>query len=506
MLSLYTLFFVYRAVVALFFPYPVAYGEGPVFYETGLLYGKSFVPSAVYIANVSPPYLAGIYTPLFYYLNALTMFVTGPNSMLGGRLITVLASVYLGLRLFRAARREEVAPGRRARFSLSLAAAATPFATAALYTWGVLAQGAVLALCLSFQAASNIWQADTDRRQKRGAGTYILAGLLCALALLCQQTALAAPLAILIWLGLGLRWREFGQFAVAFLGLFLAVSLFFQFSSGDNYFRHITALTGFSFDLGVIGAWFGYILLAHLVLFGLAGVWVLRPLVGRFERVDLWRIYFLVALVFGLLTGNLLDNSNALESLCLMSLLAWWQVGRLLALRTEWRIFRWRPQVASLALVLVGLQLLFLWHVPGLADNNQTPGLGQFDQAAQVAAEFKDVAKRGPMVVENSGWLAATGLPTDLDDPLSFGRLARQNAWDENLFLRRFSGGYYQTVVFEIAQPDLSEAALDQAVTANTAAPAPGHFDPDILRVIQDRTRFTPLKRIGRWLFLGWKS
>jgi hypothetical protein len=506
LLFLYTLFFIYRAIVALSFPYPLAYAEGPVFYEAGQLFHQNFNPAFLYVANTRPPYQAGIYPPLFYYLNSFLMWLTGPTSMLGGRLLTVLSAAYLGFRLFRIARKEEVAPGRRARFGLSLAAAATPFATAALYTWGVVAQGALLALCLSLSAVINIWHSDTERRQKRGARTYILAGLLCALALLCQQTALAAPLAILIWLGLGLRWREVGQFAASFFGIFLLVSLVFQFLSGDNYLRHITAYTGFSFDLSTIWAGFGYIVIAHFVLLALAAAWVARPLVGRFERMDVWRIYFLVALLFGLLTGDLLDYAYALEPLCLASLLAWWQIGRLVALRTQWRIFRFRPQVAPLALAFVAIQLLFLWHVPGLADNAQTPGLDRFDQSKQVAAQLRDLAGRGPLLAENSGWLAATGLPTDLDDPVTFNQLARQNAWDDRLFVERLNTGYYKAVVFEIAQPDLSEAALEKSFSGNTAAPATGHFGPAVLQVIQDRAKFTPLKRIGRWVFLVWKS
>ncbi len=506
MLFLYTLFFVYRAIVGLSFPFPLAYGEGPVFYEAGQLFHRGFNPAALYLSNTRPPYQAGTYTPLFYYLNSFLMWLTGPTSRLGGRLLTVLSAAYLGFRLFGIARKEEVAPGRRARLTLSLAAAVTPFATAALYTWGVVAQGALLALCLSLSAVINVWHSDTDRRQKRGASTYIMAGFLCALALLCQQNFLAAPLAILIWLGLGLRWRETGQFAAAFFGMFLLVSLVFQFLSGDNYLRHITAYPGFSFDPGTIWSGFGYIVLAHFVLLALAGVWFARPLVGRFERMDLWRIYFLTALVFGLLTGNLLDYGYALETLCLASLLAWWQVGRLLALRTEWRIFSYRPQFAPIAMALVAIQLLFLWHVPGLADNAQTPGLDRFDQARQVAAQLQEVAGRGPLLVENSGWVAATGLTTDLDDPFTFNQLARQNAWDDRLFLERLNTGYYKAVVFEIAQPDLSEAALEKSFSSHTAAPAAGHFGPAALQIIQDRAKFTPLKRIGRWVFLVWHS
>src|SRR5947209_16463239 len=51
LLFLYTLFFVYRAIVALSFPYPLAYGEGPVFYEAGQLFHTGFNPASLYLSN-----------------------------------------------------------------------------------------------------------------------------------------------------------------------------------------------------------------------------------------------------------------------------------------------------------------------------------------------------------------------------------------------------------------------------------------------------------------------
>lgn len=506
-LVFYSLSFLYRALIALLYPYPLAYAEGPVFYEAAQLFRQSLNPNALYLPDTGPPYLAGIYTPLFYYLNALVMFLTGPTSFLSGRLLTGLAAFYLGYSLFGIARKEEVAEGRRSGLGLSLAAAVTPFATTALYIWGVLAHGAVVALCLSLSAVIGIWQADTERRHKRGARPYIVAGFLCALALLCQQSALAAPLAILMWLGMSRRWREVGQFAGAFFGLFLLLSLAFQLLSGDNYLRHVTGYNSFSFDLGSILSAINYLVVGHFVLFVLAFCWVARPLVGRYEPVDVWRVYFLTALLFALISGkSAADFGYTLESLCLMSLLAWWQIGRLLSLRTEWRLFSYRPHFSTITLAFMSLQLLLLWHIPVLSDGAQTPGPGQFEQGQQVAAQVRELAGRGPLLTENSGWLAATSLKTELDDPLVFGQLAQQGGWNNLLYLERLNSGYYKSVFFEISQPDTSEAALEKAVTSNTAVPASGHFEPAVLQVLQDRAKFTPLKRIGKWVFLVWKA
>ncbi len=504
---LYTLFFLYRVAIAWFYPYPLQYGEGAVFYEAGQLYQNNFSPASLYSPNLNPPYQAAIYGPVYYYLEAFTMFITGPRSLFGGRLITLLASLYIGVTLYRVARRQELASGRRAGLGIGLAAALTPFATAALYDWGVLAKADILAIAFSLGAVVQVWRADFDRRREAGTGPYVFAGLLCVLALLTKQSALAAPIAILIWLGLGRRWRDLAGFLGTLVAGLVVIGLAFQLATDGYFFRHIVTYNSQPYDLDFLGAALNYLLWTHAVLLLLALVWVARPLVGRFERVDLWRIYFFTALLVSFSAGKVgADYNYYIESLCLMSLLAWCQAGRLLALRPIGRYGPLRVPLGTVAIILMVIQLFQLHHIPILADGSNTPTSADFDRSDQVAALVRELNGSGPLLAEDSGWQATQGFATDLDDPFVFGQLAQDGSWNSRAFLEKLNTGYYRSVFFEISQPDMSEEALDKAVQDGSASPFPRRFEPTVLKILQDRTKFVPYRRVGRWLFLTWNA
>ncbi len=499
---LYTLFFIYRAGVALFYSYPLQYGEGAVFYEAGQLYAASFSPANLYPANLAPPYQAGIYTPLFYYLQAVTMFVTGPNSIVGGRLITLLASFWVGFTLYRVAGFTELAAGRRGRLGICLAAALTPFATAALYDWGVLAKADILAIAFSMTAVWRVWRGDQSRRVEDKPG-LVWAGILCALALLTKQSALAAPAAIIIWLGLERRWRDLGAFLGALLALLGIVTLVFQLTTNGNFLRHVISYNAQPYDFGFLGAALNYLVWTHIVLLVLAASWIARPIWGRYEKIDLWRYYTLTALAVSFSAGKIGSDYNYyIESIGLLSLLAWCQIGRLLALRSIWRLGPLRIPVALVALGFMVVQLFQLHHIPVIADGSDTPGSADFETAKQVADQLEARRGQGPILAEDSGWLRVQGIDTDLDDPFVFGQLAQDGTWDNRSFMEKLTAGYYRTILYEISQPDMSEAALEQAFQANSTAPFPRRFSPEMLKVLEDRSKFIPLRRIGRWVFL----
>ncbi len=508
LLFLYTLFFLYRVIIALFYPYSLEYSEGTVFYETGQLFRSGFNPASLYPDNEAPPYLAAVYSPLFYYLNGVAMSLWGSTSFFGGRLISVLSTFYIGISLFRIAGRTELAPGRLGNFLISLAVATTPFATAAVYSGAVIAKPDMLAIALSLAAAQMVWNSSgRQRRNSNQWSPYLLAGLLCALALFTKQSALAAPMAIVIWLGLSRKWPEVLAFGGSYLGVVLAAGSYFQLASGGNFFRHVISYNAQPFSFEFLGVNLNYFFLSHLVLLVLAGFWVVRPLVGRYEPVDLWRIYLLTALLVTLSAGKVGSNFNYyIESICLVALLAWCQVGRLLALRPVWRPGPLRIPTAVLTMALLAFQFIQLHHIPVLADGAFTPGLSDFEQAGRVAAKIREIAGLGPLLAEDSGWQAAVGLPLELDDPFLFGQLATSGIWDNRNFLEKINNGYFRYFLYEISNSGQNEVALEQAVLNGTAEPFPLRFDQQVLKIIQNRTRYVPEVRYGRWLFLRQQS
>lgn len=503
----YFLFFLYRTGVALFYPYGLNYGEGAVFYEAGQLWRNNFNPNSLYPANDIPPYQAGIYSPGFYYLQAFLMFLFGPQSILGGRLISVGACFYLGFSVYRIARSQELSTGRPASYTIGLAAALTPFATAAIYKWGMLAKADLLAIALGFGAVQAIWFAENDRRLSTNMRPFLLAGFLCALALLTKQSMLAAPGAIFIWLAWNRRWRDLGLFFGGLVPFLAVVTILLQVSTGGQFLKHIITYNSQAYDFGFLWAGLRYFVGGHFVLLALAFIWIIRPFTERYERVDVWRIYFLTALVVSFSVGKVgADFNYYTESLFLVALLAWWEVGRLQLKRPEMRFGDFRLSLTLVALLFLVYQYFDLHHFPTVADGADTPSFAQFEQSRQVAELVRDLQTRGPLLAEDSGWQAVAGLPTDLDDPFVFGQLAGDKLWDDRLFLERLDNGYYKSVMFEIAQPDMSEAALEEAVKNNSAAPFPRNLSPVVLQIIQNRDKFQVEKRIGRWLFLTAKS
>jgi hypothetical protein len=324
---------------------------------------------------------------------------------------------------------------------------------------------------------------------------------------LTKQSALAAPIAILIWLGLERDWRNVAAFVGSLAGALVVVGLSFQLATGGAFFKHIVTYNSQPYDFEFLGAALNYLLWTHIVMLVLAAFWVARPLVGRFERIDLWRIYFLAALAVSFSAGKVgADYNYYIESLCLMSLLAWWQLGRLLALRPAWRLGPLRLPVALIALIFMVIQLFQLHHIPILAEGSNTPTPADFDLSNQVVAQLHNLSAKGPLLAEDSGWQATQGLPVELDDPFVFGQLAAAGSWDSRAFMDKLNSGYFRSAFFEISQPDMSDAALDKAVADGTAAPFPLRFAPEVEKILLDRTKFTPVKRIGRWLFLTWKG
>jgi hypothetical protein len=151
------------------------------------------------------------------------------------------------------------------------------------------------------------------------------------------------------------------------------------------------------------------------------------------------------------------------------------------------------------------VQLVLLHHIPLVADGANTPGPANWQKGAEVAAEVKRLAALGPMLAEDSGWLAIQRLPTDLDDSFVFGQLAKDGQWSQQNFLKELAAGRYKSVMLEMVAPDeSSEAELEQLMQSGNYAPFPGRFSPEMLTLFKQD--FKPEKRLGKYLFLTLKK
>ena len=554
-LVLYAVFFVYRLAAAVLYPYPIEYGEGAVLYEVFQLSQGN--PVYLYKDNSAPPYRAAIYTPLYYYANALPISLTGISSFVGGRLFSGLAALLAGFLIYKAARAQELLvylSGTTQRIRLSrrtaLCAATTPFATAPVYAWGVLYKPDMLAVALSLAAVFVLFLyversdprnlpltisgynsvavgqlglspedlAAADHRRYvayvgRATWAALVAGLLCATAIFTKQSALAAPLACFFFLALRER-RLALYFAVAFAGLTTTLLVLFQFFSSGQFFTHVVTYNGQTYEIDWLVTALGFLIGTHPVLLFFAVVY----LIGEFRLINftgqtsalpgIWSLYFIAALLVTFSVGKVGANLNYyLELMFVASLLSWWLIARLLAARPKLLLSskRWQLPLAGTALLLMFGQLVLLHHFPLLADGANTPGPLSWQKGAEVEAEVKRLAALGPVLVEDSGWLAIQRLPTDLDDSFVFGQLARDGQWSQQSFLSALAAGHYQSVMLEMAVPDnTSEMELEQLAQSGNYAPFPGRFSPEMLALI--KPNFKPEKRLGKYLFLTLKK
>jgi hypothetical protein len=339
------------------------------------------------------------------------------------------------------------------------------------------------------------------------------AGLLCALAVFTKQSALAAPSAIFFFLALRDR-RLALFFAVAFGGLSALFIIIFQPLTDGQFFTHVVSYNGQNFELDWLTTALGFLVGTHPVLLFFSLIYVY----GEFRAINftgvttvfpgVWPLYFITALVTTFSAGKVGSNYNYyIELLFVASLLSWWFIARLLAIRPQLPlpIAKWKLPLAGTALLLMFIQLILLHHFPLVADGSDTPGPAQWQQGETVAAEVKRLGTLGPLLAEDSGWQAIANLPADLDDSFVFGQLAQDGQWNQQNFLKELRAGRYKNVMLQISAPDdTSEAALDQLVQSGAYAPFPGRFSPEMLSFIKQN--YKPEKRFGHYLFLSLKS
>jgi hypothetical protein len=337
--------------------------------------------------------------------------------------------------------------------------------------------------------------------------------LLCALALFTKQSALAAVLAIFFFLALREK-RLALYFSVAFAGLLTFLIIIFQPLSEGQFFTHVVTYNGQNYELEWLTIALAFLAGTHPVLLLFSIIY----LIGEFRLINfmgqttalpgIWTLYFIAAVLVTLSVGKVGSNLNYyIETLFVASLLSWWFIARLLAVRPKLPLGagRWQLPIAGTALVLMFVQLILLHHIPVIADGADTPGPAQWQQADEVAAQVRQAAARGPLLAEDSGWQAVARLPTDLDDSFVFAQLAKDGQWSQQNFLKELAAGRYKTVMLKIANyTEGTEDELEQLVRNGTYAPFPGRFSPEMLALFKQN--FKPEKRIGKYLFLKFSN
>lgn len=426
--GLYTAFFAVRAVLCLLFPYPTEYGEGTVLYEGWQI-------ARLYADNRAPDYLASNYTPLYYVLVALPTLLFGPVLWFG-RLLSIFATLVVGWAIYRTCRTMNVRP------AFAWAAALIVPALPPVFFFGAVHKPDMVAVALSVAALTVLSDTNVQVFTRR---QIILSAGLCLLAVYTKQSALAAPVAIGLWLLLR-DWRKGLLFGAVLGGVGLTLAGVLQVITGNTFWLHVLTYNQQRIEAVRIVVFFFYLLTTYpLFMMSIAvalGFCLFRSTARR-SSLCLWALYSFIGLGLSVSVGKVGSNINyGIEPLLGATVLAAVLLGRGIARGKRWR---------AVLIWLVALQLIALHHIPIYADETNTPTFEQWQNGAVFSNAIRDYAAHGPVLLYDSGWSTPLGIRTELDDPFLFQQIAEDGTWDETDFVERLHNGHYGLVVVRAA-------------------------------------------------------
>lgn len=453
-----------HAVMAVSFPYPLDYGEGPVLDQVlHLAHGE-----AIYRTTIStPPYTVTTYPPLFLLLQVPFARVAG-LALWYGRVISivslVLAAVFLGLTLFHLSRD----PLAAAISSLLM------FAIPYYVNLSVLDRVDTLALALSWGGLSIL-----VRWPDRHWG-LTMAGLFFSAAVFTQQTyLLVAPVAAIAWLLQTQRTRR----AVELLAVTIIACAFLYVGmntmTGGGFAYNLMTLT--------TNPWSYPLVAGKLIEIGFntffMGLIALAFFIG--ERLDIptrtWPFvlpYFLAALMVSLIVGKTGPSDQTMfqlaAALCLASgaALAW--------MKNHW--------ARTVLLVLLSLQVSAL--VSWTKTEYQPTFANKIASRAEIA-KMNDIIRGadGPILADEYMGLLPLAGERLYYEPFEFSQLSQAGLWKPAPLIRDVTAKKFSTILiyfpsdFRITQSRWSDQLI------RTISAAYNHT-----QTLADTLVFTPMK------------
>lgn len=332
--------FLWASVKKAVYPYQIDHGEVSVLYETYLLTnGKNLYPDLN-----APPYIATIYTPLYYLVTAPLIKVFGV-SYLPGRMFSILASFSIALALFFIVKRITE------NTWVSSLTALLPFVSHFFYSSAPVARVDMLGLMLVFWGLFFALRKETFK-----------ALLLMYLAIMTKQSLVALPLAFFthqFFFGDKKRAISTGLVFIA-SGL---ISVFLLSVLTDGFFMaHTFRQSNVPYSITQLFAFKYKLLIMYPVILSLA----LFTLYDSFRKREIGLLHFFF--ITGVLTSFTVGYKGAtinhhLEFFLLITLLFGIGLGKLYA--------SLKPNCLSVIHFLLIVQMAMLFHLPNLPDKIQ---------------------------------------------------------------------------------------------------------------------------------------
>ncbi len=419
-----------HALVAIFYPYPLDYGEAPLVDQAmRLAEGRTIYRAAL----DTPPYTITNYPPL--YVLTMTPFVLlfSPNFW-AGRLISVASALATAFFLGGVIHAQS-----GDRFAARLTAflfLAFPYVVG----WAKLARIDLLALALSAAAFYVIARRPQDNRALVGTALLLTAAIYTR-----QSYGLAAPFAAFVWVWAQRGWRAAfalaGMVGAVGLVLFLILNLA---TSGGFFFNVVTANVN-PFNVETVKRYAEEVLeLAPILPFLCGLLIVVIPIRARRRLVEAagWPMvvpYLAGALLSAITIGKIGSNVNYLLEFCAAlalvagTVLAW--SGKVWRSDAESPAPVWVPPLAhSIVLILLAVQagmlMRFTLQHPVQDFKYRTSGQPSLHELRELVAETT-----GPILAdEYMGMLTLNNKPLYIQ-PFEVTQLANAGLWDQTPLL-----------------------------------------------------------------------
>ena len=452
-LSCFVFWFATRVYACITYSYPIEYGEGTVLYEASRL----TTAKPIYTSNLASPYQMVNYGPFGYYLYAATLINATNPFFAGGRLLSLIATliacscIYLIVRV------------TLARW-LAVAAALLPLATAPVYGWSSLFKPDMPAIAASLVAATLVYRAaqSTDfaapARNRLANWPIYVAALGCLVAIFIKQSALAAPIAITVYL-LFNSWRQAIQFGLTLLGGGSAVLLLFTIGTQGRFWQHFISYNAQSYKVGSLTTWLGLLFQSYYPLLGLSVVCIVWFLLAGQEtrkQISLWGTYWVVSFGLSFSVGKIGSNWNYYAELMFISaLLSVLLMGAFLNKKFTLKIASLSLPLGFVSSLLLIAQLVLLFNVHNDKHWN-TPNPTTTSQAEQIAATVATYTDKGPILYEDVGWLQTVKASTDLDELVCFPTISSKRSVESETI----SGGHYRGTLQNRDSPDVGSGQI----------------------------------------------
>ncbi|TSC59720.1 MAG: hypothetical protein LiPW15_740 [Parcubacteria group bacterium LiPW_15] len=374
------------------------YGEGVV-----LNLAKNLMDKGTYFFDINhPPFIHGVYPPIFPLLISLAWHSAPP--LLFGRLLSFVAALASAFVLYKLLR-GKIAAEPSAQLAIIFLTSWFMISFAPILRIDTLAVFLSLVGIYCFlNLGSRFW----------------ISGPIFILAFYTKQTAIIAPIAVLLCLAAGQNWKKLGVFSASYL-LPLAVSFFtINAATAGQFALHLFTYNNIALNWTHIWGGYAAFSLSCLPLFALL---VLNS--GK-KELSFFHIYFFLSFLSLFSFAKPGASSNYfIEPLAALILL----IGYLLSADQRSSVLGksyLRTEIFFSAQLILSMLVFFNFLASPLSPPKPTQEM--------VIREINN-APPGEILSEEIGYLVLAGKDVHLE-PFQFSRLAKEGRWDDSPLIK----------------------------------------------------------------------